>query len=174
MKEGDDMLCQNCKKNKATHQFTNLSNGIIKDIRLCDQCAEEYSKKPYNVNENIPFTIQDLLANLMDIEFQQVPEKKTDKFCPKCGSTYARFKTIGRVGCDQCYETFKDELYPLIRRVQGNIQHKGKLPENIKGEKRIRNDIILLKNQLQRAIQTEEFEKAAEIRDKIKLLESEV
>ena len=171
------MLCQNCKKNKATHQFTNLSNGIIKDVRLCDQCAEEYSKKPYNVNENIPFTIQDLLASLMDIEFQEVTEKKSDRFCPKCGSTYARFKTIGRVGCDQCYETFKDELYPLIRRVQGNMQHKGKqhnveLAGNADGGKKIRNDITVLKARLQKALKAEEFEKAAEIRDKIKLLES--
>ncbi len=167
------MLCQNCKKNKGTHQYTNLSNGIIKDIRLCDQCAEEYSKKPFNVNENIPFSIQDLLSSLMDIEFQQVSEKKSEKFCPKCGSTYSRFKTIGRVGCDKCYEAFKDEMYPLIRRVQGNMQHKGKMPESAKGEKRIKDDVIILKTQLQQAIQTEEFEKAAEIRDKIKLLESE-
>ena len=97
-----------------------------------------------------------------------------EKACPKCRSTYRRFQSLGKVGCEACYETFKDELSPLIRRVQIKGEHIGKIPEHAAFDIKRKREITRLKTELSHAIQAEEFEKAAELRDKIKLLEKEV
>jgi protein arginine kinase activator len=81
------------------------------------------------------------------------------------------FRRTGRVGCGNCYAAFKNEMIPLVKRIHGGVQHTGKVPKRTGGLLKVRRDIDKLKEELKTSIDNEEYEKAAEIRDKIKELE---
>ena len=91
--------------------------------------------------------------------------------CPKCNSTYKRFRDIGRLGCNECYLTFKEQVVPMIQKIHGYTDHIGKVPKKSGAKLRIKNKIKGLRIELNKSIQTENFEKAAKIRDEIRSLE---
>ena len=95
--------------------------------------------------------------------------------CPNCGMTYESFRKMGRLGCSQCYETFKGYLQPLLKKIHGSSQHFGKAPVKAPKiavkEKKAVYSIEELKAKMQKAIQAEEFEEAAKLRDQIRELE---
>jgi len=86
--------------------------------------------------------------------------------------TFPQFLKVGRFGCSHCYEAFKEQLKPVLRRLHsGNWTHNGKIPKRIGGGIHLRKQIEELKSILKDSINNEEFEKAAEIRDEIRNLE---
>ncbi|MFL6560242.1 MAG: UvrB/UvrC motif-containing protein, partial [Bacillus sp. (in: firmicutes)] len=92
--------------------------------------------------------------------------------CDSCSMTFPQFLKVGRFGCSHCYEAFKEQLIPVLRRLHsGNWTHNGKIPKRIGGGIHLRKQIEELKSNLKDSIQNEEFEKAAEIRDEIRKLE---
>ncbi|MDP6685326.1 MAG: UvrB/UvrC motif-containing protein, partial [Candidatus Omnitrophota bacterium] len=104
--------------------------------------------------------------------------KETKLKCPRCGLTYEDFKKVGRLGCGECYTAFKEVLLPLLKRIHGSTQHYGKAPQNFQKPKpsipapsKSKNGLQELKDKLQKAIQNEEFEEAAKLRDKIRDVE---
>lgn len=162
------MICNECKKNPATIHLTEIIEGKITEIHLCEECArkksEEFQKQ---------FSIADFLSELVDIE--GISKESRTPTCNSCGLSYEEFKKRGRLGCKNCYESFKDQLYPLLRKIHGSIHHRGKLPR-VKVEKKIplEEKIKNLKVFLERAIRIEEYEEAARIRDEIKELEKKL
>ena len=95
------------------------------------------------------------------------------KRCPVCGSTFDDIARSGRIGCPQCYETFADELAATVNQLHGASKPQGRIPKRF-GEKQNREaEINSLKEEQKKAIEAQEFEKAAELRDKIKALEAE-
>jgi protein arginine kinase activator len=85
--------------------------------------------------------------------------------------SYEDFQRTGKLGCDQCFDTFRDQLEPVLKRVHGNVEHNGKIPSSVSASIKASREIIKLKEQLNKAIQGEDYEKAAVIRDRIKALE---
>ncbi len=166
------MLCQNCKKNESSFSYMQVINGAVTKVSLCEKCAREKNINPSEIN--IPFSVKDLFASFIEADKKNSLTSTPEKTCPKCLSTFKRFSSLSKVGCETCYDTFKDELSPLIRRVQIKGEHIGKIPEYKEESLKIKREITQLKTELKHAIQAEEFEKAAELRDKIKLLEKEV
>lgn len=94
--------------------------------------------------------------------------------CSKCGMTYGRYKELGQLGCDACYEAFEEKLKPLIRRVHGSERHTGKMPVRCRGAAKVQREVVRLRGQLQQAIRREAFEEAALLRDRIKSLEASI
>lgn len=166
------MLCEDCNSKDSTVHMTKFINGKKEEINLCDECAK---KKEISSFEN-NFSIHSFLASLL--EGNTAPSVnityKQNKKCPQCGSTYNDFKETGRLGCNICYETFSDMLTPLIRRIQGNTVHVGKVPKRSGASIRLRNELKSLKGKLQQLVEQEEFEEAAKIRDDIRRLEGEI
>jgi protein arginine kinase activator len=115
------------------------------------------------------FGLSDLLAGMA--EFGK-PEKETEAAasvkCVTCGLTYADFKRMGRLGCGGCYTSFKKYLGPLLKRIHGLSQHVGKSPLKIPTAVKKKTDLQDLRLKLAKAIEMEEFEEAARIRDQIK------
>ena len=95
------------------------------------------------------------------------------KACPDCGSTFREIAESGKVGCPTCYTTFADELSHLIQSVHGTTTHTGNVPSRHRAKRERTERLKELKNQLQTAIEKEEFEKAAELRDEVRKLENE-
>ena len=59
----------------------------------------------------------------------------------------------------------------MIRRLQGSVEHNGKVPDRVARTASTNRKIEKLKELLNKAIEREEYEKAAELRDEIKSLE---
>jgi protein arginine kinase activator len=158
------MLCNECGKNVANIHLTRIINGQKIEENLCETCAKKYK------GLNYPFTLQNIMSGFLTDH--QKPESQSSLSCPECHMTYDDFRKYGKFGCSHCYHTFKDRLAPLIRNIHGHENHIGKTPGNIVDGIKIDGKLDQLRDQLRKAIEMEEYEKAAEIRDKIKDIET--
>ncbi len=159
------MLCENCKKNLATTYVKTITNGEVREMRLCDECAGSFQGFSFFSDG---FGLDNILASLMGqyAPARNTPEAETS--CPVCGSTLSDISEYGRVGCANCYDAFYEELMPYIRRIHGSAVHVGRIPKRItpSPKKRIRE----LENELAQAVAAQEYERAAVIRDELKKL----
>lgn len=168
------MLCPECGKRPATLHYTKIVNGDKTEFHLCEVCAQE--KGEYMPGFENGFSFHQLLSGLLNFEpstsdlNSHATLKPQMLRCPTCGLTYSQFSKIGRFGCADCYQSFRDRLDPLFRRVHGHSQHRGKIPERTKGELRIRRQLEKLKEELALKVRAEEFEEAARLRDQIRSL----
>ena len=160
------MNCEKCHKNHATIHLTAIEGGLKKEAHLCDECARQTG-----VHMKYNFSISDLLGGLME---PTKSPKVSQIRCPECGITYSEFKTKARLGCANDYEVFRSELLRLLEKIHGSTQHAGKTPHTVDAHVRKENELIRLKRDLDSVVKSEDFEKAAEIRDRIKTLELEL
>ncbi|WP_026565492.1 UvrB/UvrC motif-containing protein [Bacillus sp. UNC41MFS5] len=171
------MICQECNQRPAALHFTKIINGEKTEVNLCEKCAQEKGEM-FIFNGESGFAFNNLLAGLLNIDpaFQkpsQSPFHQEEILqCDSCSMTFPQFLKVGRFGCSHCYEVFKEQLKPVLRRLHsGNWTHNGKIPKRIGGGIHLRKQIDELKGTLKESIANEEFEKAAEIRDEIRQLE---
>jgi protein arginine kinase activator len=166
------MLCDVCGKNPATVHLTEIIDEQMNELHLCEDCARHKSAAMEQ-----QFGLSDLLAGMADFEKPASKEEEVVTIkCPSCGLTYADFKKIGRLGCGECYNVFRKYLAPLLKRIHGSNQHIGKNPTKTKTTAKLykkKDDLLELKDQLQKAIQEEAFEEAARLRDQIKKISAE-
>ncbi|MFH1269694.1 MAG: UvrB/UvrC motif-containing protein [Candidatus Omnitrophota bacterium] len=162
------MLCDICGKNPATVHLTEIIDEQMNELHLCEQCANQ---KSMQMEQH--FGLSDLLGGMAEFE-KPVKEKEAIVLvkCPNCALTYADFKKLGRLGCSECYDTFRKYLGPLLKKVHGSVLHFGKSPFRVSRPVDERVDLQTLRNQLQKAIESEAFEEAARIRDQIKGMEN--
>ncbi|SFA46148.1 protein arginine kinase activator [Anoxybacillus pushchinoensis] len=174
------MICQECNQRPATLHFTKIVNGEKTEIHLCEQCAHEKGEM-FMFPHQGAFSINNLIAGLLNMD-ASLKEQKAPSFhsehvlqCERCKMTYAQFVKVGRFGCANCYETFAHYLPPVFRRLHGgHVAHEGKIPKRVGGTLYIRKQIGQLKHVLQDLIVKEQFEKAAEVRDQIRELETKL
>lgn len=163
------MICQNCQKRIATVYFSQVINNKKTEMFLCEQCANE--KK--HISYVSPLSISDFLSGFAGSNaspyISSIPRSMV---CEGCGMSYEEFQKTGKLGCGKCYEFFGERLKPVLKRLHGNVDHIGKVPGNISMSLKLTKEIEKLKEELNRAVRNEEYEKAAEIRDKIKAIES--
>lgn len=162
------MLCEICKKEKANVHFTQIVNGEITEMHLCESCAEE--KGIDEISFFSSFALADLLSGLTDLEIVSTKEKVK---CKNCGLSYHDFNRTGRLGCSECYKIFHANLLPLLKRIHGKTEHIGKTPSKLSIKMNFKKELLSLQRELQEAIVREEYEKAALIRDKIRALKKE-
>lgn len=160
------MICDECGKRPAAVHITKVENGKKSDIHLCEQCAMQKNLLSLSTS----FSVNDLLAGLLNsggasqVKAEMVNEVK----CNVCGLSYGKFRETGRFGCGNCYKVFGERLNPLFKKVHGNTSHTGKIPNRAGGRIKVLREVERLKQQLDEAIRNEEYEKAADLRDKIR------
>lgn len=172
------MLCEECQMNPATVHITKIVNNEKTQIHLCEDCAKE---KHISLStglggfgfDDTGFSVAKLLSSFFETPSKTPLDISDDLECSGCGLTFQGFSKTGRFGCSQCYNTFKGQMNPMLRRIHGKTVHVGKVPKRTGGQLRIRQEINRLKRELQEAVNAEEYERAAVIRDKIKELEQE-
>lgn len=166
------MLCEECRKRPATVHFTKIVNDHRTEAHLCEHCARERGEFSFSFEPT--FSIYNFLGGLLDHEppFEGATSSiELAARCANCGLSYKDFAEVGRLGCSECYEHFSSKLEPLLRRIHGSTRHAGKAPGRAGGAKRLRGELDRLREELQRSIMREEYEKAAQLRDKIRELE---
>ncbi len=155
------MLCEKCGKREATTHIKKIINGDFSEHHFCSECAQEQGYDPFS--DGIASEINNMLGGFLGMGVNTLAGTKR---CPMCGSSYNDIINSSMVGCENCYKTFYRELLPTIKRIHGNTSHCGRKPaqQAETRESRIEN----LKKQLSDAVAAQEFEKAAQLRDKIK------
>ncbi|MDH3215792.1 MAG: UvrB/UvrC motif-containing protein [Candidatus Krumholzibacteria bacterium] len=165
------VMCKQCGIRPSKIHYTEIVNNQMVTTDLCLECAEA---KGIDVHTTGSYSLGDLVAGLIDTSAQTQSEKMGKVQCPKCGFDYSNFKKSGRLGCSECYTAFETQLLPLLRQLHGSTRHQGKSPRQLGPIAIIRKEIMDLKDTLTRAIEEENYEEAARIRDRIKTLETRV
>lgn len=169
------MLCQNCKKNEATTHIKRVINGEATESHLCKVCAQTLGMD--NFFDDFTLNMPSIFSGFFDDSFFALSDAKKER-CEKCSSSFDDIIKSGRVGCAQCYEKFYSKLLPSIQRIHGKAVHAGKVPEMtaepIKPkEPSVQEKITTLEEQMKKAIDEQNFEQAAVLRDEIKKLKGE-
>ena len=171
------MLCDACGRNNAVIHIVQAGpNGRV-ERDLCEECARNYSEYllPFGKKD---VSVNDFLKGVFSAppEVQPKEEHKDGKelVCPKCGMSYEDFRKTGKIGCAVCYKTFRHQLLPLLRRIHGASTHSGKIPHRSGSKLELKQRVERLREDLKQAVVQEEYEKAAELRDDIRALETEM
>jgi protein arginine kinase activator len=158
------MICDVCKSQTATVYLTQIVDGNMKKVNLCEACSKEKG-----VSDPTGFALADLLLGLG--ESHQVEQAPAVEHCPVCGFTQADFKKTGRLGCSECYETFGEGLGTLIKAMHKGTQHSGKVPARLYRNMARTDRLNELRKHLEDAVSKEDYEAAANLRDEIRQLE---
>ncbi len=137
-------------------------------MHLCEVCAHD--KGSSRRSDRIELSLSQLLTGLLDLKGGGDTEAETTE-CPTCGMNVADFKRDGRVGCPECYVSFASEIRRVHKRLSGVSRHKGKLPQKLRTYKELLIDRERLRGQLETAVEHEDYETAAIIRDQIREIE---
>jgi protein arginine kinase activator len=157
--------CVKCQKPAYIH-LSEIANGKKVEKHLCEDCA---SAEGITVKANVP--ISQLLEDF--ILQGSSGEDATKLACDVCGMTFGEFRQKGLLGCPHDYDAFERGLLPLLQRAQeGATQHVGKVPHQAGDAQKKQNAILRLRGQLRGAVSSEDYERAAALRDQIKQLEN--
>ncbi len=159
------MLCDDCKRNEASYHEVREINGYRTDVHLCSVCAQKRGVR----NE---FSLFDSLLSGFGFESISSPQKITSSVCSKCGHTLENYYATGLLGCKDCYDEFASYILPSLRNTQAKVLHVGKKP-GVKPAVVKNPEYDILKAQLLKCVEEEEYEKAAEIQEKIRKMEKE-
>ena len=161
------MQCENCGINEASIELKRVVDDVVRVRHLCGPCAAEEGIEAIPAAGTLP--LADFLAQLGSGTADPAPSGR----CPSCGLTPAQLKQTGRLGCATCYTHYESHLRALLRRLHGGTQHVGKValaPDAADADKMARAES--LRRSLQRAVETEDFEHAAALRDQIRRMET--
>ena len=159
------MLCDECRTNNATIHFVTIVNGNKQERNLCPECAKKLGTDSF-----MPFSLGDVFPTAFS-SFR--PQAQT---CSACGTSLYDISRTGLLGCPSCYDQLRDGIMPIISRVQNRVRHTGRSPVGFESKKLNTpaddSPAAQLKKQLEQAVANEEYEKAAELRDQIRALET--
>lgn len=161
------MLCDVCKSNEASVFLTQIVDGKMQKVNLCDSCS-----KAKGVDDPTGFALADLLLGLGAA--QEIEKGGGSQKCPVCGFSQADFKKTGRLGCAYCYETFAEGLGSLLKAMHKGTSHVGKLPARLAAHMERDAQMKTLQKDLEKAVSEENYEAAAQIRDQIRQIESSI
>ena len=157
------MLCEHCSEQEATVHLTQVIDGEVKKLHLCEACAAESG---FDVHGTMSVT--DILLGMGGQVPSSPPADGIERSCPVCHLRRSDFKKTGQFGCPACYETFSDELKPLLKAIHRGEQHVGKVPAREGARVRMSARLAQLQQALEEAVADEKYEEAAGLRDKIR------
>ncbi len=185
------MKCEQCDSEATVHELR-VVNGKRVERHLCEKCARNEGIA-VQAGMSVPEMIEKMLEQSAPgtktppgAKPKAEPAKTTS--CATCGTTYPEFRQSGLLGCPDCYKAFEPQLGPLLERAhEGGTHHVGKIPrralsgvlptgparaaEAVLGEAAQRaSKITALRKQLDEAVQAEQYERAAAIRDELRRL----
>ena len=170
------MLCEGCNESDATIHLTQVVDGVVKKVHLCETCAAQNG-----LDVSGPMALTDILKGmggsfgeeLEELEKELAPDGP-EISCPACHLRRSDFKKSGRLGCPECYETFETELIPLIKGMHRSEKHIGKVPAQEMGRIQQQVRVAELEEKLGFAVDSENYEEAAKLRDALRDLLGEL
>ena len=159
------MFCDVCKSKEATVFLTQIIEGKMQKVNLCEGCSKEKG-----VNDPTGFALADLLLGLGAA--QEIEKNPAVPRCPVCGFSQVDFKKTGRLGCSACYDSFAEGLSGMLENMHRGSVHNGKVPAKLAEARRKSLELAALQASLESAVKEEQFEEAVTLRDRIRRLEA--
>ncbi len=170
------MKCQQCEK-AATFHITELTGGKPQELHLCEDHARQYltssASEPASVGSMAAALAQQMAQQMAVGQTAEELAQVDQQACPVCGMTFFEFRSHGRLGCPHDYVAFKAQLEPLILNIHGEGEHVGKRPRQTPADSQRRTQLIKLRREMKEAIEGEKYERASELRDEIRRIETE-
>lgn len=165
------MVCEICGETIATVHLTEIVNNTKKEIHLCESCAQQ---KGVAIHSHVKsLSIPEFFGPTAEGSPEEENPASAPR-CPNCRVTYQAFRNTGKLGCPECYDAFRDEMVHLAEKIHaGATRHKGKVPNRLDRALQRRQELEELRVELLSAVEQEEYEHAAELRDRIHDLERE-
>ena len=163
------MLCENCRENDAVVNLTTIKDNVVTQQHLCEKCAAAKG-----VETSVAVSQKHPLGDFLQAVQQKALLGADDApACDFCGASARDFRQTGRLGCARCYGAFERQLRELLRRLHGNSRHAGRRyePPALEVVERA-GSVAQLRERLRRAIDAEQFELAAELRDRLRASET--
>ncbi len=164
------MSCEQCREREAVIHLTQIVNEQVTTLHLCERCAAE---KGVESPGGVPKTPLGTFLAAMGQELPETPAPRTGDICPRCGGSLQDFRESGRLGCSECYHSFEVPLRDLLRRLHGSTHHMGERYAESNGSTTPSegHPATELREQLRVAVEAENFELAAELRDRLRVME---
>jgi protein arginine kinase activator len=153
--------CERCSSPATVHITEVLSESQFEEHHVCEQCYKQY------VQESQGAPAKALTAESGELEEALFGQQE----CPDCGIKFVDFRNNHRLGCSRDYQVFQTELMPLLENIHGETKHCGKTPRRYPQTKKAEAELMQLRQRLKRAVDREDYEEAARLRDQIKTLE---
>ena len=119
------MKCQNCGKNEVNFKYTQIINGVKREMALCDKCAQELGLE--NMDFNMPINFSNFFSDFFDdVELLPSFAKNNVLECDNCKTTFDDFVNSGKFGCSHCYITFEDKILPILKNLHGSSKYVGR------------------------------------------------
>lgn len=166
------MLCEKCNKESADIHLMQITNNKKAEMCLCEECANSFISYIKSFGLKFKFSFQNFLNGL--IRGNYTFSDKSMISCPKCNTLLQDITKDNLLGCAKCYNMFKEQLLLVIKHIHGTIRHVGKVPGHAIGRSNLIKRLKDLKSFLKDAVSKEKFERAAKIRDEIKVLEEKL
>jgi protein arginine kinase activator len=150
------------------------------EVHLCEACAKKESAAEKQSNPVAEWSLSAILQSLIGQHVSSTAEELARLICPTCGIKYMEFRADGRLGCPSDYEVFRTGLLPILERIHRATRHVGKVPRRhgahlLRGRRGRENagaarddELLALRQQLRRAVETEDYERAMVLRDLIR------
>ena len=173
------MICEHCKQRNATVTITQVKSGAKSEHHYCEVCAAKFY--PFQVEtQEEPVSIHQLMSDWFGLPKwknkvqEEAQQNKQQGTCPSCGFTYRQFLKVGKFGCANCYDTFRNQLPSVLKRLQADVKHVGKTQTEEKQTLNYQKQIESIRQQMQQAIAEERFEEAARLRDEVRAIENKL
>jgi protein arginine kinase activator len=155
---GLKMMCEICGSEDGRIKYTKVINGEKVEFFICEDCAKQKGFQP-------------LISPSEELDEGGEKRKEVKKYkCPRCGWKLIDIEKKAKLGCPECYKMFKAQMITIVGELHGESKHKGKAPVHDKRKLILRRRIREVKKALDDALKKEEYQLAAELRDKIKTL----
>lgn len=162
------MKCEMCDDKEALVHVTQVIDGKVKKLHLCEGCAVKSGLDIEN-----PSALTDMLlgVGIQKSEQGKLAKPASDKTCQQCQMRFSDFKKTSRLGCPACYDSFAEELEFMLEGLHRGTQHVGKIPARAAGFCKNQAEQSKLRQALEEAVGAENYEEAARIRDQIRSCE---
>lgn len=164
------MKCEICGLKDAVIHIRQIQKESVHELHICEECARE---KGLIREEETELPVTNLLAGLIDGAEVPGAAEKAAVSCPRCGTRLAEFRKSGRFGCATCFQVFESDLRAIVSQMAARPRHAGKLPAAAGGSAP-HPDREALRMDLRAAVEAEDYERAAQLRDRLRELESDV
>ncbi len=168
--------CQACHEREAVVRLTEVVGEDVVTVHLCGKCAAERGVE--SDAEVVQTPLGAFLAAMGKGGAPMAAAAASGAVCESCGATLQDFRASGRVGCARCWTTFERPLKDLLRRLHGATRHTGEGYTDASARPLTENEARdrkrdALREDLRLAVEAEQFERAAELRDQLRVLDTQ-
>ena len=164
------MKCEICGLKDAVIHIRQIQKDLMHELHICEECAQE---KGLIKEEDSELPIANLLSGLLEGKDLTSATEVKDA-CPGCGMKVSEFRKQGKLGCPQCFLAFEKDVRSIVSQMAARPRHTGKLPRTLVVEHAAAVEGEGLREGLKEAIEREDYELAARLRDKLREVDPRV